>query len=774
MKIAVVTPRNVTGEKGGAENLYDGLVGALECAGHLVSRIEVPVDESCFEGILEAYSNCFYLDLDAYDLVISTKAPTYMVRHRNHVSYLLHTIRVFYDMFDMEFSPSDKEKKKQRRLIHEFDKYGLAPSRIKKHFVNGAPVYERMVLVDDFWKDVDFEILHHPPKVENFKEPEEGEFIFFPTRLHRWKRPDLVINAMKYVKGDIRLIISGRGEDEAYYKQLAKNDKRISFIGWINDDQLTDLYSKSIVVPFVPVNEDYGLITVEAYQSKKPVITCSDSGEPARIVKDGLSGFVVDPDPRKIAEKINYLVENPVHARRMGEEGYRLVQEISWENVVDRLLSSKNEIDSVEPVEKNKHSLQETQKKVKVLVTDNQILDPPVGGGRVRIYELYKNFDPELFDITYLGTFDWLGPEEREQKLADHFTETLVPMTVPHIAVDKVFNRLCGRKTTLDVTIPLLMKFTPRYQQKLSGLCREADVVVVSHPWVYPYVKDEIKILDKKPLLVYDSHNLEYNIKKQILNSTSTGRYLVNTVRRVEKELSIDSDLIFVCSDEDSRAFSETYGVDSKKILVVPNGASVGSVTPVNPDEKEALKSHFGFEGKVTAVFLASGGYKPNDDAAEYICKQLAPSLKSITFILVGSVCDTLKSEIKNSPGENVVLMGVVSSEDKSKILLSSDIALNPVTQGSGTNVKVFDYLAAGLNVITTPVGSRGISFTSLENGVIAELSEFQASIEMLLNDPLLREKISKNARLLAEKYNWSDISRTAGKKIVNLMENSE
>jgi glycosyltransferase involved in cell wall biosynthesis len=44
----------------------------------------------------------------------------------------------------------------------------------------------------------------------------------------------------------------------------------------------------------------------------------------------------------------------------------------------------------------------------------------------------------------------------------------------------------------------------------------------------------------------------------------------------------------------------------------------------------------------------------------------------------------------------------------------------------------------------------------------------------MLLNDPLLREKISENARLLAEKYNWSDISRTAGEKIVNLMENSK
>jgi len=68
------------------------------------------VDESSFDKILEAYCRCFYLDLNNYDLVISTKAPTYMVKHPNHVSYLLHTIRVFYNMFDVEFDLKDEEK----------------------------------------------------------------------------------------------------------------------------------------------------------------------------------------------------------------------------------------------------------------------------------------------------------------------------------------------------------------------------------------------------------------------------------------------------------------------------------------------------------------------------------------------------------------------------------------------------------------------------------------------------------------------------------------
>ncbi|AMM41037.1 glycosyltransferase [Candidatus Desulfofervidus auxilii] len=338
MKIAVVTPKSVTGETGGAENFYEGLVTNFKKRGYEVDQINVLVDESSFDKILEAYCRCFYLDLNNYDLVISTKAPTYMVRHPNHVSYLLHTIRVFYDMFDLEFDSEDKEKIKQRKLIHKLDKYGLHPSRVKRHFVNGSEVYKRMRKIDSFWNAVNFEVLYHPPHLEGFKEPEEGEFIFLPGRLHRWKRVDLVIEAMKYIKHNVKLIITGEGEDEGKFKKLAKGDKRIKFLGNISQEQLIELYSKAIVVPFVPINEDYGLITIEAFKSKKPVITCIDSGEPACIVKDSINGFIVEPNPQKIAEKINYLIENPKEAKKMGEEGFKAVKEITWDNVINKLL----------------------------------------------------------------------------------------------------------------------------------------------------------------------------------------------------------------------------------------------------------------------------------------------------------------------------------------------------------------------------------------------------------------------------------------------------
>ena len=103
MKVAVVTAAMRSGERGGAEALYAGLVAAVRAAGHDVSALEIPIDESNFEAVLASYSRCYDADVSGFDVVISTKAPTYMVRHPRHVSYLLHTLRVFYDRFDAEY-----------------------------------------------------------------------------------------------------------------------------------------------------------------------------------------------------------------------------------------------------------------------------------------------------------------------------------------------------------------------------------------------------------------------------------------------------------------------------------------------------------------------------------------------------------------------------------------------------------------------------------------------------------------------------------------------
>jgi len=341
MRIAVVAAGSRTGEAGGAERFYVGLRDALRAAGAQADIVTVINDESSFRGIEETYLRYYDLDLSAYDGVISTKAPGYVVRHPNHVCYLQHTMRVFYDMFDVEFPNPSDELREQRRLVQKWDTAALRNPRTKHRFVIGHEVKERLRA----FNGLDSTVLYQASTMSGFH---CGEFrhVLMPGRLHRWKRADLVIRAFRHVKSPVELLLTGTGEDEGSLRELAGSDSRIRFLGRVSDERLVELYSEALAVTFVPRHEDFGLITLEAFLSGKPVITCADSGEPSRMVNDGISGYVCAPEPRAIAARIDKLAGDATFARNMGEAGRNSVSGIRWDSVASALLNALGRTES--------------------------------------------------------------------------------------------------------------------------------------------------------------------------------------------------------------------------------------------------------------------------------------------------------------------------------------------------------------------------------------------------------------------------------------------
>jgi glycosyltransferase involved in cell wall biosynthesis len=335
-RLALLAPRNVTGDIGGAERFYAGLLAALRSAGVNADLVEVLADESSFEAIEETYLRCYDLDLSRYDAVISTKAPTFLVRHPNHICYLVHTMRVFYDLFEVEVPRPNAEWRQRRTLIHQLDTGALQRSRTKQIFSIGGEVAGRL----RHWNSLDSEVLHPALAFDSFHPGPYGDYLLLPGRLHRWKRVDLVIKALRYVRKPVRLLIAGLGEDEPLFREQADGDERVEFLGRVSDEQLVDLYAGALAVPFVPLREDYGYVTLEAFRSAKPVITCTDSGEPAALVRHDVNGFVCRADPRRLADAINRLYESPDHARRLGEQGKANTQHIRWPHIVGRLLQA--------------------------------------------------------------------------------------------------------------------------------------------------------------------------------------------------------------------------------------------------------------------------------------------------------------------------------------------------------------------------------------------------------------------------------------------------
>jgi glycosyltransferase involved in cell wall biosynthesis len=334
-RIAIVAPSSASGEIGGAERLFAGVCKALTDFGFASEVVSRPIGGGDFNNVLRSYLTFHDLNLDAFDGVVSTKSPTYAVHHRNHVCYLVHTMRIFYDMFDWERLRPSEEQLLQRRFIQQLDARLLSPKRLKALISIGAEVSERLRIYND--RHAPF--LRCPTTLAGLR---GGlfDYIFVPGRLHRWKRVHLAIDAVRSTDLPLRLVIAGEGEDEDNLRRRANGDARIDFVGRVSEDSLLELYANALTVIFPPRSEDLGLVTFEAFLAGKPVITCLDSGEPARIVQHGVSGFIAAPSAQSIAEYMRRLANDSSLASDMGAAGRASIVGNTWQGVAIQLAAA--------------------------------------------------------------------------------------------------------------------------------------------------------------------------------------------------------------------------------------------------------------------------------------------------------------------------------------------------------------------------------------------------------------------------------------------------
>ena len=89
---------------------------------------------------------------------------------------------------------------------------------------------------------------------------------------------------------------------------------------------------------FPAYDEDYGFVTVEAFAARKAVVTCTDSGGPAELVRDGVEGFVTAPTPEALGAGAGPAGRRRAVAREMGEAGSARRPRMTWAKVVERLV----------------------------------------------------------------------------------------------------------------------------------------------------------------------------------------------------------------------------------------------------------------------------------------------------------------------------------------------------------------------------------------------------------------------------------------------------
>jgi glycosyltransferase involved in cell wall biosynthesis len=138
---------------------------------------------------------------------------------------------------------------------------------------NSRFVQER---IKKFW-DRDSTVIHpflDPAKFED-KLEEPRDYYLIVSAFAPYKRIDLAVEAFRQL--GLRLVIVGKGQDEAKLRRLARGAANVQFHGGLSDEALGELYRKARAFIF-PGLEDFGITPLESMYNGRPVIAYGRGG----------------------------------------------------------------------------------------------------------------------------------------------------------------------------------------------------------------------------------------------------------------------------------------------------------------------------------------------------------------------------------------------------------------------------------------------------------------------------------------------------------------
>lgn len=368
---------------------------------------------------------------------------------------------------------------------------------------------------------------------------------------------------------------------------------------------------------------------------------------------------------------------------------------------------------------------------------------PPENGGVARLFHFYRALS--RWHEVRLITSTHLGGEEEIVRHGTGFVERRVPKGPEFAAQWAALKPLAGEG---DLSGPCLAACATRpgdlHRAYLENYAW-ADVVIHDFPFLVGY--DLFAGGDDKPR-IYNAHNCESVLYRQLHGEGAEA--VLQVVEAAERRLLSLADVVFHCSEEDLEAFRSLVPQGGYEAVYVPHGAEL-------PAQVRRLRS----VGETPRVVFVGSAHPPNVAAARFLVERVAPSLPQVQFDLVGSCWP------RGRYGANVTAHGVVARPRLEELLEAADAALNPMAEGSGSNVKVLEYFAHALPVVSTPFGMRGVEAEPGVHFVSAPLEEFVPVLAESLADRTRLQAIGAAAQALVRaRYRWEAVAQRAAEAI--------
>ncbi|MFH1971878.1 MAG: glycosyltransferase family 4 protein [archaeon] len=195
----------------------------------------------------------------------------------------------------------------------------------KKYFKNNYN-YQKNSYVTHTGMDIeDFTSKSNIEKIKEI-EPIKKPIITFIGRLISQKGINVLIDAVKPLKGEYHLVFAGSGAEDTVIEKLKKNNiTDYTFTGFINHKKLAYLLSKTSIYALPSFYEDFPNTILESMCFKVPIVASRINGIP-EMIKDNKEGFLFDAgDVKQLTKYLQILLDDPKKRKKMGLAAFNRV-----------------------------------------------------------------------------------------------------------------------------------------------------------------------------------------------------------------------------------------------------------------------------------------------------------------------------------------------------------------------------------------------------------------------------------------------------------------
>lgn len=350
---------------------------------------------------------------------------------------------------------------------------------------------------------------------------------------------------------------------------------------------------------------------------------------------------------------------------------------------------------------------------------------------------------------------------------------------------------VAGVEVADDPGLPALgrngIRVVPAFQKKRNPLAeagRIARSLISEEPYVMfnrhsrPVMRKTIRkqLAEKTPDVVYldhldplafrglfpripvvgDLHNIYSLLAKRVATERRfpVNVYLHNEARLLgymEKQLAAAASVLMTVSGTEQGYFQKLGG---RNVRLVPNGVDCAAFNkyPIGRNQD-----------RPTILYLGALSWQPNAKAAEFMARDVMPRVLAerpdARLLIVG-----------RNPGPEVNALGYLPNvevhanvPDVGVYFEQSTLMAVPLDSGGGTRLKILEAFAAGLPVVSTPVGCEGIECRHGEHLWVSERDQFADGLLEAIDAPVLATEFAERGRKLAEEtYDWSVIGKSA------------